>query len=683
MHSRNQREMNELPQESVFKAFMVWVLLAIPLIAALFYGVAGADKFTLLSPLAVAGYACLSLWLVLEAISRQSVFVAPVAFYLLLAFVAFGAIVGLSAEIPYEAKVRVLVVGLVVGSYLVWSSSFSEFRNSRMVLGVVLLFALMLSFYGLIGHFKSPEMVLWAERYTDHYIKHGEDGTRLASTYICPNHFAHLLQMLLPFCLVLVLIPRAGLFLRILSGYCFVMFWPAMYFTQSRAGMLGSILALGITVLLLSLRKSKKLFLILLVAVPFASSVLVVGAWHSSEMVRTRLLPVVEFLSEVKSEGFANTSTTDFRPLTWLDTVDMIKERPLTGFGPGSYWYAYPEHRVRYKGARVVSGHPHNEFLEVASEYGLVGFGLLAVAWVYGCVRLLVFSLKTSNDHHAFLSMAFLGTVAGTLFHSFFDFQMHVFPNALIFALLAGIAAGPLCRRKRERLMKDANAFGFARRAVLGGLALVAMAGLVLSTQAFGSAFMRAVGDRAAGLKKNDRAIHCYQRAVTIDSENWRAYKGLGKLYGTERYYSLDMKEKRELAKQERSFYEKAFEYNPKDAELLMDLGKATIFLGEVDAGIERLKQATQMRRFNDIVWWNLGVAQRKAGRYEEALETFRYAATVKNSPSMRKNIQWLEKQLRGEVSAKNAEPSHPTPGVMHKSEEVSLDALHQLMDVH
>ena len=128
----------------------------------------------------------------------------------------------------------------------------------------------------------------------------------------------------------------------------------------------------------------------------------------------------------------------------------MVKEKPVAGFGPGSYRYTFPEHRNRYKGARVVTGHPHNEYLEVMSEYGLVGFGLLAVAWGYGLIRLLVFALKTPNSHHAFMAIAFMGTAAGTLLHSFFDFQMHVFQNTLIFALLAAIAAGPLCGRRQE-----------------------------------------------------------------------------------------------------------------------------------------------------------------------------------------------------------------------------------------
>ncbi|VGO18292.1 O-antigen ligase family protein [Pontiella sulfatireligans] len=651
------------------------ILMLIPVVAALFYGVAGDDKFIVLSPLAVIVYACLMVWVAREALSRNAVFSAPPAWGILLAFLAYGIMLVAMADIPFEARVRMLFMGLFIGAYGLWGNALVLFRDSRSVLGWLLVFALLASFYGLVNFFKQPEQVLWAERWAFY------DG-RLASTYICPNHFAHVLQMLLPFCLVLLFIPKAGIFLRILAGYCIVVFLPTMYFTESRAGMLGSIAALGVTVLLLALRKNKKMFVLLLVAVPLLSAILLVGAWNSSEMFKRRMTPVVEFLVEAKAEGFANTTTRDFRPLTWLDTIDMIKEKPATGFGPGSYWYAFPEYRKRCNAVRIVSGHPHNEYLEVASEYGLIGFGLLALAWVYGLVRLLVFSIKTPDEHHAFMAMAFLGTAAGTLLHSFFDFQMHVFQNVLVFALLAGIAVGPICGRRQEQLLKDQTPVRkTARRVALAMLAFAAVAGLLLSVLAFSSSFIRALGDRMADSKQSDKAIALYERAISIDASNWKAHKGLGQLYGTERYYSLDRNEKQELATKELAAYAMAVQYNPKDAQLLMDMGRTSVFLGDEEAGIDLLKQATQMRLFNDICWWNLGIAQRNAGRYEEALETFQYAATVKNSASIKKNIQWLEKQIRGDIAIQKADAPHQSPGVMRKVEDVPLDDLYKLLD--
>ena len=568
-----------------------------------------------------------------------------------------------------------LFVGLVVGSYFVWSNSFVLFRSSRTVLGIVLAFALLTSFYGLIVNFKAPSQVLWGTRWVD------REYVRLASTYICANHFAHLLQMLLPFCLVLLFIPKAGIFLRILAGYCIAVFLPTMYFTQSRAGMLGSIVAVGVTVLLLALRKSKKLFFMLLVVVPLVSTVLLVGMWNYSEMFKRRMTPVVEFVSDLHTEGFANTTTKDFRPLTWLDTIEMIKENPATGFGPGSYRYAFPEYRKRVKAVRIVTGHPHNEYLEVASEYGLIGFGLFALAWCYGLVRLLVFSLKTSQQHHAFVAMAFLGTAAGTMLHSFFDFQMHVFQNAMVFSLLGGIAAGPICGRRQEA---TSGKLSVMHRMWTIVLALAVVCGLVIALIAFSSAFFRAQADRLVESGRAEVAKARYERAIRIDPSNWRAYKGLGLLYGKERYYSLDMEEKQAFGVKEQAVLRDGYSHNPKDAGLTVALGEVTCFLGDVDRGLELLHEATRLRPFNDNYWWSLGVEERKAGRYDDALETFHSAAKIKNSASIRKNIQWLEKQLKGNSISDGAEAPAYHHGTLKKSDNaVSLDELHNLMNSH
>jgi len=660
------------------RSLLAGILVAIPLVAALFYGVVGADKFLLVSPLAILGYACLAAWMSKMAFSRNLVSVAPPGFFLFLLFIAYGAAIGAASAISYEAKLRMLLIGLFVGAYYLCGNSLALFRRSRVVLGWLMFFSLLACLYGLVNHFRNPEMVLWVERYALY-------PGRLASTYICPNHFAHLLQMLLPFCLVFILIPRAGLLLRILAGYCIIVYLPTIYFTESRAGMLGSIAAMGVTACLLALRKSKKLFLLLIVVVPLFSTILLVGAWHYSEMFKRRMTPVVAFMEGQVKDGVGSEAR-DFRPQTWMDTVDMIKEKPMTGFGPASYRYLFPEYRKRCN-VPVITGHPHNEYLEIASEYGLVGFGLFALAWCYGLLRLLVFSLKTPSQHHAFMAMAFLGTAAGTMLHSFFDFQMHVFQNALVFSLLAAIAAGPICGRRQEALMKQDNAAsaGWLMRPARIALAAVALAGLLLTLQLFSSAFIRAAADRLAEGRKTEMAKRYYRWAIKIDSSNWRAYKGIGAVYFKERYYTLDRDEKHRLAELERDFVAAGYLHNPHDAGLVFDFGTATVFLGDTEAGIGLLEKAARLRPFTAVYWWRLGIEQRWAERYEEALESFRYAHSLKKTPLTRKNIQWLEHQMAAKPAPEATSKPTPEPVADIKErppqKKISLDGLLGLMD--
>ncbi|MBN2703685.1 MAG: O-antigen ligase family protein [Pontiellaceae bacterium] len=662
--------MDEQPQglgagRSILNVGFAYVFGLVPLICTLLYGVAGKDKFSLLSPLVIAGYLILLGWMLTSFIRRRREMVGPPAFNLFLLFIAFGAGLSMVCEIGFDAKIRMLMIGTCAGAYFLWANTLASFRSVRMVLGALLLFTVLLCMYGLINRFKNPEMVLWAERWTDQYIGGSwKTHPRLASTYICPNHFAHLLQMVLPFCLVLLFIPRAGWILRILAGYCIILFVPTMYYTESRAGILGALAAVGITLLLLSLRKSKKLFVLLLVLVPLFSMIFLLGAWKQSEMFRRRMEPVVEFVKDFKENGIANTKTQDFRPLTWLDSLEMIKEKPLTGFGPASYNYVYPKFRHRFKGVRIISEHPHNEYLEIAAEYGWIGLALFGIMWCYGLIRILIFSLKTKHQHQAFISMAFLGTAAGTMVHSFFDFQMHQFQNALVFCLLAALAVGPMCRAKREQIAEGGESllnklrpwFSYA----LGGVVVFA---LFLSVRTFSSEFLRATADKLvkkasademigpeklAGKRKMEaQSVELYHRALKFDSSNWRAYNGIGKVLYPQRHLSLEPDKKKKLAEKERAALEKALALNPYDAELCLHLGQTRIFLGDQEGGLKLLKQSAKTFRYNDICWWTLGVAQRKAGLFQEALDTFNYAKKLRNTESIRANIKWLEEQLQ------------------------------------
>jgi O-antigen ligase len=449
---------------------MIAVLLFVIAIASfLFYGVVGQDKTWLLAPTFLLTYTLIAMSLVSRALGTRHLALGgargaesrsesatsnqqPVTALLWILFLIYGVAMIPYAAVPFEAKLVTLFIGGVVGAYMVWGGELTTFKDNRILLGALIFVVMLTALYGLIIHFKCPDRVLWAERYAMY------EG-RLKATYICPNHFAHLMQMLMPFCVALLFIPQAGLYLKMLSAYSLLAFLPPLFLTESRAGWLGSIAATGVVLCLMALRRSKKLFLFLVIFVPLCSTLLLFAGWQYSETFQRRMTPVVEFLKHQSEEGVGSEAK-DFRPQTWMDTIDMIKESPLIGFGPGNYRYTFPEHRKRCRATRIVTGHPHNEYLELMADYGLVGFGLFVLAWCYGLIRILIASLKAEETRHAFLGFAFLGTAAGTMVHSFFDFQMHVYPNALVFALLAVLAWGPLAAQRAKGIRQKALGIG-------------------------------------------------------------------------------------------------------------------------------------------------------------------------------------------------------------------------------
>jgi O-antigen ligase/tetratricopeptide (TPR) repeat protein len=704
---------------------MVVLLTILSICSFLFYGVVGQDKTWLLAPVYLFCYGAISTALLKRAWGKGRDGKMPPAALLWVLFLIYGTAMVPHATVPFEAKLVTLFVGGVTGAYLVWGSRLTTFKDNRIILGLMIAVVMLCALYGLVVHFKCPDRVLWAERFAVY------EG-RLMSTYICPNHFAHLMQMLLPFCLALLFIPQVGILFKVLSAYSLVVFLPTLFLTESRAGWLGSIASVGVVCCLMALRRSRKLFALLVIMIPLSSFLLLFAGWKYSETFHRRMEPVVEFLQGQADEGIGSESR-DFRPQTWGDTIDMIMDAPLLGHGPGNYRYAFPEHRKRFRGQRIVTGHPHNEYLELIADYGLVGFVLFAAAWLYGFIWILAKSLKAAETRHAFIGFAFIGALAGTMVHSFFDFQLHVFPNALVFALLAAVAAGPLMRAGNARNPKPGkprrsphvpvdgygpvNGSGqdsarppaasmrplWLGKACERFLAVAYLAGTVFCLQIMSSAYIRALGDRdkdqslSYATDISAQAAKKYKLAIKIDPENWRAYKGLGQLLHQQRYYCLDMEEKIQCADGEIFWFEKAYAHNPKEPELLSSLGKAYLFLGRTQGAVEEgrnesppadqrsqsaailnrnqakglalLREACTFRKFNDAYWWILGAELRKTGQFEDALEVFRYAGALKSTPSTRKNISWLKQQLDGTITSE-IQHSKQKPDNLHQQLE-------------
>ncbi len=341
--------------------------------------------------------------------------------------------------LPYEAKIS----SLYFGGYLVvyWASAniLSRFSYRKAVWTAVFILMVMVALYSLVQHKTAPNIIFGAERYTTYW-----EGGRLGGTYQCPNHIAHLFQMWLPLCMVCLFIPQFGWFWRICFAYALPLFLLLIYQTQSRAGILGALAALGTTTLLMVLRKSRRAFCFALLVVPLLGAGALGALWAGSAMFRTRMQPVVKVLSAAVAGDWESVVSVDFRPQTWVDTVEMIKDRPVFGFGPGNYALTYEDYRQRCQAVRIETVHPHNEYVELLTEYGLVGGVLVLCALISISFQMIRLIRTSPRPYHALPAAALLGALAGTAVHGFFDFELHIFPNAMMLALLAGCAAAPL-----------------------------------------------------------------------------------------------------------------------------------------------------------------------------------------------------------------------------------------------
>lgn len=195
----------------------------------------------------------------------------------------------------------------------------------------------------------------------------------------------------------------------------------SVFLCRSRGGMaaLGAEL-IFITVFLSRIRHRAKSF----AAIGVIAAVLaVLVVWVGSD-------PVVHRLTDMKDAN---------RLSIFKDTLHMWWSRPVVGYGAGTFALVYPTYQSFVVDS--VINHAHNDYLELLSETGLVGLGL--VSWfltlVYRKTTKQLQPRSRSIDSAAMIAV--MAGITGLLVHSLVDFNFHIPSNAALFFVMCAIAA--------------------------------------------------------------------------------------------------------------------------------------------------------------------------------------------------------------------------------------------------
>ena len=89
--------------------------------------------------------------------------------------------------------------------------------------------------------------------------------------------------------------------------------------------------------------------------------------------------------------GAQESGTLGVRKLIWSGTFNMFADKPLTGWGPGSFQIIFPTYRnpsYHLLGVSHNTLHAHCEYLEILSDIGIIGF-LLIIAFATSIILIL------------------------------------------------------------------------------------------------------------------------------------------------------------------------------------------------------------------------------------------------------------------------------------------------------
>jgi|HubBroStandDraft_1064217.scaffolds.fasta_scaffold10453_2 O-antigen ligase len=353
----------------------------------------------------------------------------------------------------YAIKARGLAFAAGIAGFFV-ALEISRHRAARKRLALSLIgLALFESLYGL-AEYPGGWQYIW----TYHRIYYTGSAT---GTYINHNHFAGLLEMILPLCLALALyhwrrashhsrqrsfrdfLDRLGhpeILKSLVLLLVAVLLFVAIVFSLSRMGLVSALFSLAVLAALASVgrRFGRVNWKLLAACLAIGAAITVwIGAG-----------PVVDHFARLSHDEPLAAETSEGRVAEWKSVAKLIRLHPWTGVGLGCFEFAFT--RVQSTQLTLIADHAHNDYLELAAELGIPAAGVFFSLVFFVVVRAARAALRAqssltrSNFSPSNLERALtIGAVAAAsalLVHSAADFNFYIPANALVFAVLLGMA---------------------------------------------------------------------------------------------------------------------------------------------------------------------------------------------------------------------------------------------------
>src|SRR5579862_1217626 len=298
--------------------------------------------------------------------------------------------------------------------------------------------AVMLAFYGFaVAAFALLQGISPNGRL--YWVRLPRMGGWIYGPYVNHNHYAGLMEMLVPIPLVISLSRLAHEKERIAAGVAAAVMVGTIFLSGSRGGMLAVFVELVVlATILLRTRKGMK---IAIATASFAMVLISLLTWLGGKELTNRV-------SSISTEARTELSG-GMRLSIDRDVFRMFRERPLFGWGLGTFPVVYPHFRSFYTNFFV--NEAHNDYLQLLSEMGIAGVAVMIwfLALLFRRVRLKI--RNWTSDVSGAMTLACTLGIIGILVHSFLDFNLQVPANAALFYTYCGIAAGPaLLQRSRK-----------------------------------------------------------------------------------------------------------------------------------------------------------------------------------------------------------------------------------------
>jgi O-antigen ligase/DNA-binding SARP family transcriptional activator len=267
----------------------------------------------------------------------------------------------------------------------------------------------------------------------------------------------------------------------------------------------------------------------------------------------------------------------------WANTLVMIADNPALGVGVGGWRNAYPKYydsvlKDSTFNESVRAERVHNEYLEMISGVGLIGFAIFLWA-AFLIVKTILKVLKSKNTIKSefYLILGIGLSIVGYSINAFFSFPVRVFFPAFLIMAFVGIIVAVYNKSQQIQFWQFSRQFGYLLSVP------IIMLGVIFAWQSYN----------------------------TLLSVNYH-YEAQAYEHGkSNEYRSMVFK------KLLKSIY-----YNPENSIALSRLGGRTIRLGHFEKGIDLVEKSLKTRPYHDASLLRLAMAYDVSGKKDMAIKT-------------------------------------------------------------
>lgn len=199
----------------------------------------------------------------------------------------------------------------------------------------------------------------------------------------------------------------------------------ALVMSHSRMGntaFFASMTIIGVLALVIITNRSRSLSILIISMIVI--DVFIVSAWFGLDKVQERLVA-----TSLDSEG---------RDEVVIDALPMLQDFPLFGSGGGSFYSTFPGYKVA--NVHAFYDHAHNDYLQMAVEYGLPATVLLATLVIWCFLKSIRAMRKRRPSIFKGTAFACAMAILGMAMHMTVDFPLQAPANVCVFVVFLALS---------------------------------------------------------------------------------------------------------------------------------------------------------------------------------------------------------------------------------------------------